>query len=442
MTLSRCHAVTLSRCSAVTLPVRCSGVTLSRCPTRGGMPFNRHSTFGIRHSTFPPPLPAARRCERIEGTRPRFPMTLLLAVLLGAALGAPVQAQAPAKPPASATDRTAEAYYQFILGRRLESDGNTEGAVAAYERAADLDPKGAEIRAELAGLYARQDRAREAIDWANKALVIDASSREAHRILGLVYAALSDQPAAGAALGLGTAPEEFTTRAIVNLEQADSDNVVDPSLHYSLGRMYLRRRLYAKAIDAFRRLQEEQPGVSDASLMLADALAGAGRLDRGAADAERRAGRAAGLRARAHPAGRAVRAERRLGAGRRAVRPGGRARPDERRAEAPSRGRAAARGPARGGARRDPRPRARAAGERHRSVPAVPGQPRPRGPRRGRGHGPAPDEGRARQRARRLRAVAGARPASRLRGRGEGARAGHRPAARRTGARARRSRRC
>ncbi len=209
-------------------------------------------------------------------------MTLLLVVLLGA-VGAPVQAQAPAQPPAaqtpaSATDHKAEAYFQFIMGRRLESEGNTEGAVAAYERAADLDPQGAEIRAELAGLYARQDRAREAIDWANKALAIDASNREAHRILGLVYAALSDQPSAGAALGLGTAPEEFTTRAIANLAQADSDQIVDPSLHYSLGRMYLRRRLYTKAIDAFHRLQEEQAGVSDATLMLADALAGAGRL--------------------------------------------------------------------------------------------------------------------------------------------------------------------
>jgi len=207
-------------------------------------------------------------------------MSFLPVLLLGALLQAPAQGQPrAAQAPVSASDRTAEAYFQFINGRRLESEGDTEGAVAAYERAAQLDPKGAEIRAELAALYARQDRAKEAIDWANRALAIDATNREAHRILGLVYAALSDQPAAGAALGLGAAPEEFTTRAISNLEQANADNIVDPTLHYSLGRMYLRRRLYPKAIDAFQRLQQEQPGVSDASVMLADAFAGAGRLD-------------------------------------------------------------------------------------------------------------------------------------------------------------------
>jgi len=204
-------------------------------------------------------------------------MTFLLAVLLGAAASQSAQAPPTQPAPAAATQPSPEAYLQFMLGRRFESDGDIEAAIKAYKKAADLDPTGAEIRAELAGLYARQDRAREAVEWANAALGIDPSNREAHRILGLVYAALSDQPAAGRALGLGLSRETFTTRALDHLERADSDRIVDSSLHYALGRMALRRRDYRKAIAALQRFRDEQPGVPESALMLADALVGDGR---------------------------------------------------------------------------------------------------------------------------------------------------------------------
>jgi len=212
-------------------------------------------------------------------------MTLLLIMLLG---GIPATAgQAPAEPmpanqavaQAAPADPVAEAYLQFLLGRRLESDGDIDGAVAAYRRAAELDPKGAEIRAEMAGLYARQDRAREALEWADAALALDADNREANRILGLVYAALADQPAVARTLGVAGGPEELTRKAVEHLQRADSPQIVDPSLHYSLGRMLLRKREYTAAVEVLRRLQDEQPGVSEAALMLADALVGEGRTD-------------------------------------------------------------------------------------------------------------------------------------------------------------------
>ena len=207
-------------------------------------------------------------------------MTLLLIMLLAGTAMPPGQApggqaavqEAPADP-------VAEAYFQFLLGRRLESEGDIDGAVAAYRKAAELDPKGAEIRAELAGLYARQDRAREALEWANAALAIDAENREANRILGLVYAALTDQPSAAQSIGVAGGSEELTRKAVEHLQRADSRDLVDPSLHYSLGRMLLRKRDYPAAVDVLRRLQDEQPGVSDAALMLADALLGQGRTE-------------------------------------------------------------------------------------------------------------------------------------------------------------------
>jgi tetratricopeptide (TPR) repeat protein len=186
-----------------------------------------------------------------------------------------------AKVPAlAATSQAGEAYFQFMLGRRLETEGDVEGAIAAHKRAAEVDPRSAEIRAELAGLYARQDRPRDAIEWAEAALTLDAASAEAHRVLGLIYAALVDRPTAASRIGLSDATsDEFAARALSHLERADAETLADASLHFALGRLHVRQRSYQKAIAAFRRLLEEEPGVSEASLLLAEAYEGAGQFD-------------------------------------------------------------------------------------------------------------------------------------------------------------------
>jgi len=203
----------------------------------------------------------------------------LLLWLLGATAPALPPAQTP--PPASrgAPRQPAEAYLQFLLGRRLEAEGDIDGAIAAQRRAADLDPESAEIRAELSGLYARQDQAREAMQWAEAALAIDAGSEEAHRVLGLIYSALADRPELARQIGIqeGTA-ETFAAQAARHLEQADSDMRVDASLHFALGRAYMVQRAYPKAIPVLRHLLDEEPGVSDASLLLAEAYHRTGDL--------------------------------------------------------------------------------------------------------------------------------------------------------------------
>lgn len=110
-----------------------------------------------------------------------FALTLLVALLALPAAGA--QAQPPDATPG----------YYFMLGRHLESAGKIDEAIAAHQRAIALAPDSAELRAELAGLYARQDRAREALDTAEDALKRDPDNREANRVIGSVYAALSEQ---------------------------------------------------------------------------------------------------------------------------------------------------------------------------------------------------------------------------------------------------------
>src|SRR5690349_12342238 len=56
-------------------------------------------------------------------------------------------------------DSRAQAMYEFMMARRLESSGDGAGALAALERARKLDPQSAEISAEIAGYYFRQERA-------------------------------------------------------------------------------------------------------------------------------------------------------------------------------------------------------------------------------------------------------------------------------------------
>ncbi len=64
-----------------------------------------------------------------------------LAVLTALTIGTPLSALAQAP---------ADTYYEFLLARRLEADGDVKGARAALDRAAAADPKSAEVRAEIA----------------------------------------------------------------------------------------------------------------------------------------------------------------------------------------------------------------------------------------------------------------------------------------------------
>src|SRR5262245_17072145 len=92
--------------------------------------------------------------------------------------------QTAATPPA---DPAAQALYEFMMARRLESSGDDAGALAALERARKLDPKAAEIPAEIAGYYYRQNKPAEAVAAAEQALKLDNTNVEAHNVLGTVY---------------------------------------------------------------------------------------------------------------------------------------------------------------------------------------------------------------------------------------------------------------
>ena len=138
-------------------------------------------------------------------------------------------------------DKIAEAYNQFMLAHHLEANDDVPGAIAAYKRAMALDPTAADIPAELAALYMRQNRAQDALETAEQALKIAPDNFEAHRVAGIIYAALSEvtpRPRSRPAPPRRpTTSRKAITHLAAAIDQPDVD--VDPNVRATLARLYL-----------------------------------------------------------------------------------------------------------------------------------------------------------------------------------------------------------
>ena len=219
---------------------------------------------------------------------------LAAGLTLAAVIGAPVAAQTAAVTPTTdVAARGGDAYAQFMLGRHLETADDIPGAIAAFKRAAQLDPKSSDVVAELAGLYMRQSRLDEAIAAGDEALKIDPDNREAHRVLGIVYATLVESGRRNARNTQNTASAaENLGRAIEHLEKAIDPQIdSDPNVRATLARLYIASGNNDKAIPLLTQLVSEEPGWTDGPSLLAQAFAGAGRdadaitwLEKAAAD--------------------------------------------------------------------------------------------------------------------------------------------------------------
>src|SRR6476469_9742729 len=81
-----------------------------------------------------------------------------------------------------------DAYYEFLVARHLEGEGDNPGALSALQRAAAAEPRSAEVRAELAAFHMRHNQRVEAEKAAREALAIDDDNMEANRVLGNILA--------------------------------------------------------------------------------------------------------------------------------------------------------------------------------------------------------------------------------------------------------------
>ena len=166
--------------------------------------------------------------------------------------------------------------YYFLLGRFLEGEGKIDEAAAALRKAGDLDPTSAEPRAELAALYARADRAAEAVAAAEDAVKIDPKNREANRILGSVLASYAAQRQA---VKPGDDVSAYGARALAALEIARGEGTGDLSVDLALARLYIERDRPADAIPLLRRIVNEQPQYAQGSILLAEAQEATGSPD-------------------------------------------------------------------------------------------------------------------------------------------------------------------
>ena len=204
-------------------------------------------------------------------------MAVSLAVpAAGRAQGTPARGLQPAAP---ASQKMAQAYEQFLLARHLEDADDVTGAIAAYRRAMDLDPSAADIPAELAALYLRQDRLPEAESAAEAALKIAPANPEANRVLGLIYATGGENRRQGAQRPAGAASAENVAKAIGHLELAIARPIAEADLNAraTLARLYVRAGSFDKAIPLLTDLVRGQSGWLEGPLLLAEAYLGSGR---------------------------------------------------------------------------------------------------------------------------------------------------------------------
>jgi tetratricopeptide (TPR) repeat protein len=207
----------------------------------------------------------------------RFPRAVVLALSLMCGAVSPVAGQ-PVGPRPAGND----AQYYFLLGRRLESSGKIDEAIAAHKRAIELDPESAELRAELAGLHARQNNAPEAAAQAEAALARDPDNLDANRILGMAYAEFADR---NLPLRPGDDPSKYTAKAIAAFEKARGDGS-DLGVDVVLGQLYLQTGAFAKAVPLLARVVDKQPDSVDAVVLLSTAQESAGLPDEAVATLE------------------------------------------------------------------------------------------------------------------------------------------------------------
>jgi tetratricopeptide (TPR) repeat protein len=190
---------------------------------------------------------------------------------------APRRQTTPPSATGAAPDRTAEAYAQFLRAHVSADAGNVDEAIAAYRRAMTLDPASATIPAELAELFAGENRNAEAQAAAEQALKIDADNKPAHRVLGQIYAGRAgnaQDTRAGRA-----SQEEDVTLAIEHFEKALETPVrqTDIDVRALLSRLYVAADQFDKAIPLLTDIVKEAPSWRDGPSLLMEAYSGAGK---------------------------------------------------------------------------------------------------------------------------------------------------------------------
>src|SRR6266704_1813776 len=157
-----------------------------------------------------------------------------------------------------------EAYYHFSKARMLDDGGKASQAIEEYKKALDLDPNNSLILSEMAESYLRNNRLREAVDVAQKAIQTDRDNIEAHKILSTVYLQV---------IGRANAQQPPSTETINNAIREFEEIIrIDPTERQSflmLGRLYQIKGERDKATEIYKKFLGVEPGSEEGVTALA-----------------------------------------------------------------------------------------------------------------------------------------------------------------------------
>ncbi len=201
-------------------------------------------------------------------------MRLVASVFLAFAMVTPAMSQTAAVP----VDPKAQALFEFLMARRAESEGDNAAALAALERARKLDPDSAEISAEIAGFYSRQNRMTDAVVAGERALKLDKDNEEAHHVLALVHSAWAD---GAAPLPPGQTIAAARASAIEHLLAIQHTPLVatNPNLQMTLGRLQLRAGKADLAVPILEKVAQQVPWAAEPLVLLYEAQTMMGRIE-------------------------------------------------------------------------------------------------------------------------------------------------------------------
>jgi tetratricopeptide (TPR) repeat protein len=176
---------------------------------------------------------------------------------------------APAAAAPKAPDRAA-AYYHYSLAHIYEELVTVYGrsefasrAIEEYKLALENDPGSEYLNAELAELYAKTGRIRDAVLEAQEILKRDPKNLEARKLLGRIYLrSLGDTQS-------GVQSQEMLRLALEQLEEIVRLEPQNVENHLLLGRLYILNREMGKAESSFRAAINVAPSSEEALTNLA-----------------------------------------------------------------------------------------------------------------------------------------------------------------------------
>ena len=189
--------------------------------------------------------------------------------------------------PALSTPDRASSYYHAALAHTYEDMATDYGrqeyvtrAEEEFKLALNADPQSPELAAQLAELYFRTGRIRQAIETAQAIVQKDPDNLDAHKVLGSIYLrSLGEQQNAASQIAPAAQMVDLAITEYSKITSLEPNNVEN---HLILGQLYTVKHDAAKAEAEFQTARSLEPSSEDVVMSLARLYAQDGNLQRSA----------------------------------------------------------------------------------------------------------------------------------------------------------------